>query len=106
MIGVQGNVVSGFITGDPVAVQIKYGEGKDQKDVTVCSAYFPSDSVEMLPPAEFRELLEYSSEEKLEFLYKIRFGKGSLNSIQLCDKSKCRLVTNRQSSSKQLSVLK
>ncbi len=31
------NVVPGFITRDLVSVQIKCGEGKDQKDVVVCS---------------------------------------------------------------------
>ncbi len=58
----------GFISRKLVAVQIKCGEGKTQKDVSVCSAYFPSDSVAMSPPIEFRELKEYFFEKKLEFL--------------------------------------
>ncbi len=32
----------------------------------VCSAYFPSHSAEIPPPAEFKELVEYCSEKKLE----------------------------------------
>ncbi len=68
MKGVQKNVVPGFITRELVVVQIKYGESKDQKDVVVCSAYFPLDSVEIPRPAEFKELLKYCSEKKLKLL--------------------------------------
>ncbi len=55
MKGIKDNVVPGFVTRDLVAVQFKCGEGKDQKDVVVCSAYFPSDSVEVLPVLPFEE---------------------------------------------------
>ncbi len=68
MKGVKDNVVPGFITRDLVAEQIKYEEGKYQKDVMVCLAYLPLDSVEMPPHAEFKELVEFCSEEKLELL--------------------------------------
>ncbi len=49
-------------------MQLKCGKGKDQKDVVMCSAYFPSDSVEMPSPAEFKELIQYCSEKKQELL--------------------------------------
>ncbi len=51
-------MVPGFTTRDLVAEQIKSGEGKDQMDRVVCSTYVLSDSVEMPPPAEFKELEE------------------------------------------------
>ncbi len=68
MKGVQGNVVLGFTTGDLVAVPIKCGEGDDQEDVVVCSAYFLPNSVETPPPTEFKEVAEYCSKKKLELL--------------------------------------
>ncbi len=40
MRGVRGNVVPGFTTRDLVALQIKRGEHKDQKDAMVRLAYF------------------------------------------------------------------
>ncbi len=48
-----------------VTVQIKCGEGKDQKYVVVCPTYFPSDSAEVPPSAEFKEVVEYCSEKSL-----------------------------------------
>ncbi len=63
---VRGNAVTSIITRDVVAVSIKCREGKDQKDVVVCSAHFLSDLVEMSPRAEFKELVEYCSKKKLE----------------------------------------
>ncbi len=53
----------GFTIRDLVAVKIRWEEGKDQKDVALCSAYFPLDSVEKPPPTEFQELVEYRSEK-------------------------------------------
>ncbi len=35
-----------------------------RKNVVICSAYFPSDSVEMPPLTEFKRLAEYGSEKK------------------------------------------
>ncbi len=66
---VQGNAVPNFATRDLVAAYIKCGEDRDQKPVMVRSAYFLSDSVEMKPPTEFKELLQYCSEKKLELLF-------------------------------------
>ncbi len=51
-----------------VAAQIKYWEGNNQKDIMFCLTYFPSDSVEMLPPTKFKELVEYSFEKKKQNL--------------------------------------
>ncbi len=64
MRGVQGNVIPSFITGDLFAGQIKCGESKDQKDMVVCLAYFPSYSEAMPPSTKFKELIEYCSEKK------------------------------------------
>ncbi len=47
-------------------MQIKIGESGDQKDMVVCSAYFPSDSRMTPPPKESKELVEYCAERKLE----------------------------------------
>ncbi len=66
--GMQCCIVPGFVTRDLVAVQIKIGESGDQKDVVICSAYFPSDSGTPPPPKEFKELVEYCAERKLELL--------------------------------------
>ncbi len=63
--GVQSNLVSGF-TRDLITAQIKRGKGKNQESVVVCLTYFPSDSAEMPPATEFKELAEYNSEKKLE----------------------------------------
>ncbi len=41
------------------SIENKIGEGGDQKDVAICSAYFPSDSGTPPPPKEFKELVEY-----------------------------------------------
>ncbi len=49
---VQSNVVRSSIWGS-VAVQIKCGKGKDQKDVVICTAYFPLDSAEKPHPTVF-----------------------------------------------------
>ncbi len=62
----QSSVVPGSYR-DPVAVQIKCGEVKNLKDVVVRSAYFPSDSMEIPPHTEFKELMECCSDKKLEF---------------------------------------
>ncbi len=37
-------------------------------DVVVCFANFPSDSDILRPPKEFKEMVEYCAEEKLELL--------------------------------------
>ncbi len=66
--GMQGNVTPGYTTRDLVAVQIKREEGKDQTDLVLCSAYFPSDSAEMPPLIEFKEMVQYGSKKKLELL--------------------------------------
>ncbi len=42
--------------------------GDDQKEVVVSSAYFPSDSGTPPPHKEFKELVEYCAERKLEVL--------------------------------------
>ncbi len=48
-------------------MQIKCGEGNNQKDMVVWSAYLLSDSVEMPLPTEFKELLvEYNFKKKVE----------------------------------------
>ncbi len=52
---VQSNMVPGFTTRDLVAMQIKCGETKKQKDKVVYLAYFLSDSREMPPPTEFKK---------------------------------------------------
>ncbi len=44
------------------------GESGDQKDVVICSAYFPSDSGTPSSPKEFKEQVEYCAERKLELL--------------------------------------
>ncbi len=49
-------------------MQIKIGESGDRKDMVICSAYFPSDSGTPPPPKEFKELVEYYAERKLELL--------------------------------------
>ncbi len=66
--GMQCRIVPGFVTRDLVALQVKIGESGDQRDVIICSAYFPSDSGTPPPPKEFKELIEYCAERKLELL--------------------------------------
>ncbi len=56
--GMQCRIVPDFVTRNQVALQIKIGENGDQKDIVVCSAYFPSDSGTPPPPKEFKELVE------------------------------------------------
>ncbi len=41
--GNRGQVVPSFLTKDLVTVQKKVGEGRDQKNVMVCSMYIRSD---------------------------------------------------------------
>ncbi len=64
MKGMQGSMVLGFIIRDLVTVRIRYGEGKEQKDLLICCAYFPSDSVEVPLPTEFEKLVKFCSEKK------------------------------------------
>ncbi len=65
--GVQCHIVPLFVTGDLVPLQIKIGESGDQKDV-ICTAYFPSNSGTPSPPKEFKEVIGYYVERKLELL--------------------------------------
>ncbi len=58
MKGVWGNAVPGFTTRDLVAVQIKCLESKNQRDVMVRSAYFPSDNEEIPPLTDFNHMVE------------------------------------------------
>ncbi len=64
----QCRIVPGFVTKDLVALQIKIGVSGDQKDVVICSVYFPLDSGTPPPPKEFKELVKYWAERKLELL--------------------------------------
>ncbi len=66
--GMQCCVVPGFVTRDLVALQVKILESGDQRDVIICSAYFPTDSGTPPPSIEFKELVEYCAERTLELL--------------------------------------
>ncbi len=59
--------VPSFVARDLVELQIKIGDSGDQKDVVVCSAYFPSDSGTQ-SPKEFKKLVEHCVKRKLELL--------------------------------------
>ncbi len=60
--------VSGFPIRDLVAKQVKCRKCPDQNDIVIPSAYLPSDSMEMPLPTEFKKLVEYWFEKKLELL--------------------------------------
>ncbi len=68
--GMQCRIVPDFVTREilVVALQIRIEESDDQKDMVIRSAYFRSDFGTPSPPKEFKELLQYSAERKLELL--------------------------------------
>ncbi len=66
--GMQCRTVPGFVTRDLLLLQIKTEASGDQKEVVVCSAYFPPDSGTQPPSKEFKEQVNYRAEKKLELL--------------------------------------
>ncbi len=69
MVGVEctgaGRAMSTFHTDEwnPVIKMDQMSKKNNQQSHAQCSVCFLSDSMEMLPPTEFKKLVEYSSEK-------------------------------------------
>jgi len=58
-------VLPGFSCRDLVAILIKYIEDGAERQLVVCSAYLPYDSVDPRPSREMEELVQYCEDENL-----------------------------------------
>ena len=60
--------LTSFCSRDIVAVQVQYKQREINKEIVVCSAYFPFDSPDPPPTREFMDLVNYCRDRKVDLL--------------------------------------